>query len=79
NFSTKTWESKFASPRPPGGTTGSRFATGFAFDGQTFWMANSSTNYDQIFNLSITGAVLRYFNSPRLGDAQLTGIVVTEE
>lgn len=79
NFSTNTWTSAFATPTPPGGTTGNRFATGFAYDGQTFWMANSTGDYDQVFNLSMTGAVLRYFNGPRLGTAQLTGIVVTQE
>lgn len=79
NFTSGTWTSKFATPTPPGGTTGNRFATGFAFDGQTFWMANSTGDFDQIFNLSLTGAVLRYFNGPRLGTAQLTGIVVTQE
>lgn len=79
NFTSGTWTSKFATPTPPGGTTANRFATGFAFDGQTFWMANSTGDYDQIFNLSSIGAVLRYFNGPRLGTAQLTGIVVTQE
>ena len=40
NFSTETWTSQFATPTPIGGTTTNRFATGFAFDGQTFWIAN---------------------------------------
>jgi hypothetical protein len=79
NFSSGTWTSVFATPTPPGGTTTNRFATGLTFDGQTFWIANSTGDFDQIFNLSINGAVLRFFNGPRLGLAQLTGIVVTEE
>ena len=79
SFSTGTWTSRFATPTPPGGTTTNRFATGLAFDGQTFWIANSTGDFDQVFNLSTTGAVLRFFNGPRLGTAQLTGIVVTEE
>lgn len=79
SFSTGIWTSKFVTPTPPGGTTTNRFATGLTFDGQTFWIANSTGDFDQIFNLSTTGAVLRFFNGPRLGLAQLTGIVITEE
>ncbi len=79
NFSSGIWTGMFATPTPPGGSTSNRFATGLAFDGQTFWIANSTGDYDQIFNLSTTGSILRMFNGPRLGVAQLTGIVVTTE
>lgn len=79
NSVTQSWAGVFATPTPPGGTTSNRFATGLAFDGQSFWIANSTGDFDHVFNLSINGAVLRYFSAPRLGAAQLTGIVVIEE
>jgi len=77
NNLTKTWTSQFATPTPPGGTTSNRFATGLTHDGQNFWIANSTGDFDQIFNVSSTGAILRYFDAPRKGAAQITGIVYT--
>jgi hypothetical protein len=77
NNLTKTWTSQFVTPTPIGGTTSNRYATGLAHDGQSFWIANSNLNFDQIFNVSSTGTILRYFDAPRKGTAQITGIVYT--
>lgn len=77
NFTNRSWTSVFATPTPPGGTTSNRFATGLTHDGQNFWIANSTGDFDMIFNVSATGNVLRYFDAPRKGVAQITGIVFT--
>ncbi len=77
NGISRTWNSVFATPTPPGGTTSNRFATGMAWDGTNFWIANSSTTYDHVFQVSPLGVVLQYIASPRIGSAQITGIVVT--
>ena len=75
NISTQKWASVFATPIPPGGGTGDRFATGMTWDGSNFWIANSTNNYDHIFKVSPTGVVLTTFAAPRIGPAQLTGLV----
>ncbi len=72
------WISVFATPTPPGGTTANRFATGMTWDGANFWIANSTGNYDHVFKVSQSGTVLWYFESPRIGPAQITGIVYTK-
>lgn len=77
NSVSKTWTSQFATPTPPGGSTSNRFATGLTHDGQNFWIANSTGDFDQIFNISSAGTILRYFDAPRKGAAQITGIVYT--
>lgn len=73
-----TWNSVFATPTPPGGTTANRFATGMTWDGTNFWIANSTGNFDHVFKVSPTGSVLFYFESPRIGPAMITGIVYTK-
>lgn len=77
NTTNKNWAGVFGTPIPPGGTTANRFATGMTWDGTNFWIANSTGNYDHIFKVSPSGTILMYFGSPRLGPAQLTGIVYT--
>jgi hypothetical protein len=77
NKSTQKWTSVFATPTPPGGTTSNRFATGMTWDGTNFWIVNSTGNFDYIFKLSKTGAVLMYFEAPRIGPGNPTGIVYT--
>ena len=77
NIVSQTWTSKFATPTPPGGTTSNRFATGMAWDGTNFWIANSTGNFDYIFKVSKTGVVLSYFQAPRFGPGSPTGLVYT--
>lgn len=73
----KNWTGVFGTPIPPGGTTANRFATGMTWDGSNFWIANSTGNYDHVFKVSPSGTILMYFDSPRLGPAQITGLVYT--
>ncbi|NLH61687.1 MAG: hypothetical protein GX452_09815 [Ignavibacteriales bacterium] len=75
NSVNKSWTGIFATPTPAGGSTSNRFATGLTHDGQSFWIANSSGDYDHIYRVSETGVVLRSFEAPRKGAAQITGIV----
>jgi DNA-binding beta-propeller fold protein YncE len=79
NTSTKSWRGVFATPTPPGGSTSNRFATGITWDGHNFWIANSTTTFDHVFKVTPTGTVLEYFSSPRIGPAQVTGIVYTPQ
>lgn len=72
-----SWTGAFATPTPPGGTTGNRFATGLTWDGTNFWIANSTNNFDHVFRLSATGTILQYFTAPGVGLAQLSGLVYT--
>lgn len=74
-----TWSSVFAVPTPAGGTTSNRFSTGLTWDGQSFWIANSTGDFDHIYNVTASGVVVRSFAAPRLGAAQVTGIVFREE
>jgi len=75
---TQTWSAVFATPIPPG-ATGNQFATGMTFDGMNFWIANSSLEYDYLFQMSRQGTVLRTYPMPQQGDAQWTGIVFTQD
>lgn len=77
NKQTASWKGIFATPMSPGGTSSSLFATGLTFDGQGFWIANSSNDFDYLFNISLTGTVIKYIEAPRKGSAQITGIVYT--
>jgi streptogramin lyase len=71
------WTGAFATPTPSGGTTSNRFATGLAWDGSNFWIANSTNNFDHVYRMSPTGLVLQSFAAPGIGSAQLTGLVYT--
>jgi hypothetical protein len=77
NATNKNWTGVFGTPIPPGGTTANRFATGMTWDGSNFWIANSTGNYDHVFRVSLSGTILMYFESPRIGLAQITGLVYT--
>lgn len=75
NISTQKWASVFQTPVPPGGASADKFATGLTWDGSNFWIANSTGNFDHVFKVSPTGVVLLSFPAPRIGSAQLTGLV----
>jgi hypothetical protein len=71
-----SWSAVFDAPTPPG-TTGNVYPTGLAWDGVSFWMCNSSYEYDYVFQLTPDGRVLSTIEVPDRGDAQPTGIVFT--
>jgi hypothetical protein len=73
----RTWSGVFATPTPAGGSPSNRFATGLAWDGANFWIANSTTTFDHVYKVTPTGTVLTSFEGPRIGAAQLTGLVYT--
>jgi hypothetical protein len=75
NKANASWTPVFKTPQYPGSATSTLFATGMAFDGENFWIANSSGDYDYIYKVSRTGTVLRTIAAPNKGTAQITGIV----
>lgn len=77
NATSKTWAGVFATPTPAGGTTSNRFATGLTWDGANFWIANSTGSFDHVYKLAPNGTVLQSITAPRVGPAQITGIVYT--
>jgi hypothetical protein len=79
NSSEDTWQAVFTTPIPPQGSTGNRYPTGMAFDGVNFWLANSTYEYDYIFQVDMSGNVIRTFEVPGRGDAQPTGVLFTRE
>ncbi len=79
DFGTSTWTAQFVTPIPPNGTTSDRYATGMAWDGANFWIANSTFEFDYIFQVSTNGTVLKTYEVPNRGNAQPTGITFTQE
>ncbi len=77
NNSTSTWMAMFKTPNIPGAASSTYFATGMTYDGSSFWIANSSGDYDYVFQVSMSGNIIRYFRAPGIGAAQVTGIVYT--
>ncbi len=77
NGSTQSWSGVFATPTPTGGTTANRFATGMAWDGNYFWISNSTNNFDNVYQVTSSGIVLQSFVAPRVGPALLSGLVIT--
>jgi streptogramin lyase len=71
------WEEAFSAPIPPGGDEDVVFPTGMTWDGLSFWMCNSSGEYDYIFQISPDGTVLGTIEVPDRGPAQPTGLVYT--
>lgn len=71
------WQAAFAAPLPPGGGQDVVFPTGMTWDGVSFWMCNSSGDYDYIFQVSPDGTVLGTVEVPNRGSAQPTGLVYT--
>jgi hypothetical protein len=72
--SSRSWKSVFQTPTVTGA---SRFATGLAWDGSNFWIANSTTSSDYLFKVTPTGIVLQTYRPVTTGDPQLTGLVYT--
>ena len=73
-----TWTAAFAIPIPPNGTTANRYSTGMTFDGVNFWIANSTFEFDYIFQVSLDGTLLKPYEVPNRGDAAPAGIVFTQ-
>jgi hypothetical protein len=72
-----SWSMVFETPVPPGGTTGNRYPTGFTWDGMSFWLNNSTGEYDYIFQIAPDGTLLGTIEFPDRGTAQPTGLVYT--
>ena len=72
SYNGTSWSSKFQTPTTGGA---SRFATGLAWDGTNFWIANSTTASDYLFKVSSAGTVLQTFRPAVGGDPQFTGLV----
>lgn len=71
------WQAAFAVPVPPGGGADNVFPTGMAWDGFSFWMANSTGEFDYVFQLSPEGTVLSTIEVPDRGTAQPSGLAYT--
>ena len=69
------WNRVFELPTPPGGTTANRYPTGMTWDGVSFWICNSTYEFDYIFQIAPDGTHLSTIEVPGRGDAQPTGIV----
>lgn len=70
-----TWTQAFEIPIPPGGTATNRYPTGMTWDGVSFWICNSTYEFDYIFQVAPDGTHLSTIEVPGRGDAQPTGIV----
>jgi len=75
NKTSGSWKSVFRTPLYSGSATSTLFATGMTFDGENFWIANSSGDYDYIYEVNSAGEILRTISAPNKGTAQITGIV----
>ncbi len=75
---TSTWSTVFSTPVPPAGTTANRFATGMTWDGVNFWIVNSTTTFDYIFQVAPDGTVLRTVEVPGRGTAAPTGLAFSQ-
>jgi hypothetical protein len=75
---TSTWSAVFQTPVPPGGTTANRFATGMTWDGVSFWIVNSTGEFDYIFQVAPDGTVLRTVEVPGRGTATPTGLAFSQ-
>ncbi|MCP4573997.1 MAG: hypothetical protein GY838_16685 [bacterium] len=69
------WTRVFEIPVPPGGTSSNRYPTGMTWDGYSFWICNSTYEFDYIFQVAPDGTLLSTIEVPGRGDAQPTGIV----
>ncbi|MBN2226160.1 MAG: IPT/TIG domain-containing protein [candidate division Zixibacteria bacterium] len=79
NTGTGTWTAQFATPIPPEGDEGDRYATGMTWDGLNFWIVNSTYEFDYLFQVTTDGTVLITYEVPNRGDAQPSGILFTQE
>ncbi|HOP08376.1 MAG TPA: hypothetical protein PLF13_13940 [candidate division Zixibacteria bacterium] len=80
NFGTLAWTGLFATPTPPGGTIDNRYSTGMTYDGETFWIVNSTYEYDWVFQVSTTGTLLRTYSTPLQGTTPTwSGVAFTED
>ncbi len=79
DFDASTWTAVFGTPIPPNGTESNRYATGMCWDGVNFWIANSTYEFDYLFQVSIDGVVLRTYEVPDRDPATPTGIAFTQD
>lgn len=79
NPGSSTWSAVFPTPVPPNGDESNRYSTGMCWDGVNFWIANSTFEFDYMFQVSIDGTVLRTYECPNRGDAQPSGLAFTQD
>ncbi len=79
DFSSDSWSEVFEAPIPPGGTASNRYPVGMSWDGINLWMGNSTYEFDYIFQLTLSGFVLKTITPPNQGSAQITGVAHTAE
>lgn len=76
NPAAKVWTAAFSAPAPPVGSTIS--LTGMFYNGTKLWCANSggsSAGSDVLYEMSLSGQVLRFITAPYSGAAQPNGLV----
>lgn len=73
-----TWSQAFETPLPPGGTTSNRWFTGMTWDGVNFWMCNSTTEFDFIFQVAPDGTVLQTIKVPGPASAAPSGLAFSQ-
>ena len=73
------WSEVFSVPIPPDGPDSNPFPTGMAWDGISFWLCNSSYEFDYIYQVSPDGTLLNAIVMPNRGDSQPTGVVFTQK
>jgi sugar lactone lactonase YvrE len=73
-----TWSSVFETPTPPGGTTSNRWFTGMTWDGVSFWMCNSTAEFDYIFQVAPDGTVLQTVKVPGPVSAAPSGLAFSQ-
>ena len=79
DFDSKSWSAVFDIPVPPNGTTSNRYSTGMTWDGINFWIANSTYEFDYLFQITLEGNVLRTYEFPNRGAAQVTALMYTQK
>ena len=79
NSTSSSWTPVFPTPAPPGGDDSDRWSTGMCWDGVNFWIANSTYEFDYMFQVSTDGAVLRTYEVPGRGDAQPSALTFTQD
>ncbi len=74
----QSWSVVFDIPVPPNGTTSNRYSTGMTWDGVNFWIANSTYEFDYLFQISPEGSVIRTYEFPNRGPAQVSALMFTQ-
>jgi hypothetical protein len=79
DFDVQNWTALFATPTPSTGDESNRYSTGMTFDGVNFWILNSTYEFDYVYQVSLTGEVLKEYALPLQGDATWSGVAFTQD